>query len=83
MPNIKSAIKKAKQDIARTMQNNTHKNAVDDVIRKAQKGVTTKKAEFISQAYAAIDKASKKRVIHVNKAARLKGRISRLVSHSA
>lgn len=83
MPNIKSAIKKMKQDVVRTAQNNTHKNAVNDVIRKAKNGVKTKKAEFISQAYAAIDKASKKKVIHANKAARLKGRISRLVSHSA
>jgi small subunit ribosomal protein S20 len=83
MPNIKSAIKKMKQDVLRTTQNDTHRNAVNDVIRKAKNGVTTKKAEFISKAYAAIDKASKKNVIHGNKAARLKRRVSRLVSHSA
>ncbi|MDA1316404.1 MAG: 30S ribosomal protein S20 [bacterium] len=84
MPNIKSAIKKMKQDVSRTNHNNTHRNALDDVIRFAKNGVTkAKKEDFIAKAYTVIDKASKKNVIHANKASRLKSRISRLVSHSA
>ena len=72
-----------KQDVVRTKLNNTHKNAVDDVVRTAKKGVATKKkGAFISQAYAVIDTSSKKKVIHRNKAARLKRRVSRLVSHT-
>lgn len=83
MPNIKSAIKKMKQDVMRKKKNNAYLHAVNDVVQKASKGVTTKKEEFISKAYAAIDKASKHNVIHGNKAARLKRRVSKLVSHSA
>lgn len=80
MPNIKSAIKKVKQDVIRTDRNDKHRGKIESVMRKATKGVSTKVQEFISGAYATIDKAAKKKVIHKNKAGRLKSQVSRLVS---
>ena len=83
MPNIKSAKKKMRQDVSRTERNDTHRERIDGVLRNATKGVKTKKEDFVKKAYATIDKAAKKSVIHKNKAARLKKRVSRLVSSSA
>lgn len=83
MPNIKSAKKKMRQDVERTSRNNTHRGNIDGVLRSATKGVKTKKEDFVKKAYATIDKAAKKNVIHKNKAARLKKRVSRLVSNTA
>ena len=83
MPNIKSAKKKMKQDVARTKRNEAHRESIDGVIRNANKGVKVKKEEFVKKAYATIDKAAKKKVIHKNKAARLKKRVTRLVSQAA
>ena len=80
MPNIKSAIKKSKQDIARKARNDQHRGQIESVLRKAVKGVSEKVDVFLSTAYANIDKAAKKRVIHKNKAGRLKKRVARLVS---
>jgi len=79
MPNIKSAKKQMRQDIRRTAENKHYKEVIDDVVRKAKKGVATKKKEFVSNAYSTIDKAAKKNVIHENRASRLKKRITRLV----
>ncbi len=83
MPNIKSAIKKMKQDVERTARNTAHRESIDGVLRNAKQGVKTKKEEFVKKAYSTIDKAAKKKVIHQNRAARLKKRVTRLVSTSA
>ena len=79
MPNIKSAKKKMKQDIARRAQNRKYEGAIESVMKSIKKGTKTKKDEVLKKAYSVIDKAAKKRVIHSNKASRLKGRVSRLV----
>lgn len=72
-----------KQDVRRTQENKKYMKKVDDVLRVARKGVTAKKAEFVSNAYSLIDKAAKKNVIHGNKAGRLKHNISRLMKKKA
>jgi small subunit ribosomal protein S20 len=84
MPNIKSAIKAARQNIKRRKIN---LNALAK-IKKAEKAVRkaataanlddAKKA--LQQAYAALDKAAKKNIIHPNNAARNKSRLSKLIS---
>lgn len=83
MPNIKSAKKKMRQDVERTSRNDTHRGNIDGVLRSATKGVKAKKEDFVKKAYATIDKAAKKNVIHKNKASRLKKRVSRLVSSTS
>lgn len=73
MPNIKSAKKKLRQDAKRTKQNMTYKKTVSKTVKKMGK----MKSSDLKKAFSTIDKAAKKGVIHKNKAARLKSRISR------
>lgn len=83
MPTTKSAMKAMRQNIRRRV---TNLNALEK-IRKAAKQVRklatsgkmddAKKA--VGAAYAALDKAAKKNIIHKNKASRLKARLARLV----
>ena len=75
MPNIKSAKKKLKQDRVRAKRNLKY----DHLIEKAIKEVKKKKEHgSLKKVYSIIDKAAKKKIIHKNKAARLKSRISKL-----
>lgn len=80
MPIIKSAKKKLRQDTKKTKTNlkyeASYKKALD-LIRK-NKNNKEKLAKLKIEAYSAVDKAAKKKVIHKNKAARLKSRISKL-----
>ncbi|HRN69698.1 MAG TPA: 30S ribosomal protein S20 [Candidatus Woesebacteria bacterium] len=81
MPNIKSAKKKDNQDKKRTTKNRIYAKQIEDIMNKAQKGVTgSKKGNIISEAYKKIDKAATKAVIHPNKAARLKSKVTRLLA---
>lgn len=78
MPNIKSAKKKLKQDAKREQSNMSYKKTVKKTVKKMstiKKGKSAGKE--MSTAYSVIDKAVKKGVIHKNKAARLKSRISK------
>lgn len=69
MPIIKSAIKKMRQDKKRKERNSLLKEAFKNSLKKMQK---------ISEVFSKIDKATKKGVIHKNKAARLKSRYAKL-----
>lgn len=77
MPVTKSAKKKLKKDKARTRQNQKLENLLKSAVKKAQKGKTEK---LMKEAIKLADKATKKNIIHKNKAARLKSKLSRLVS---
>lgn len=81
MPIIKSAKKKLRQDIKRTKLNKqyelAYKKIIDRVV-KHKKGEKT--GDLLKEAYRAIDKAAKKRIIHKNKAGRLKARVARLLN---
>lgn len=74
MPIIKSAQKKLRQDIKRTAQNVTIKNAYKQAIKISKKSPT--KAN-VSIAYGSLDRAVKKKVIHKNTASRLKSQVAR------
>ncbi|MBI1919400.1 30S ribosomal protein S20 [Candidatus Microgenomates bacterium] len=76
MPILKSAIKKLRQDRKRTKINRIKKDALKELIKKAKK---SKILEAVKKAQSAIDKAAKTHLIHRNKAARLKSRLSKLV----
>ena len=75
MPRIKSAKKKLRKDVKRTKRNQEYrlkiKKAVKAVIKKGDK-------ELLKKAYSIVDKAVKEKIIHKNKAARIKSRISKL-----
>ena len=77
MPIIKSAIKKARKDKLRTARNKKREMAVKSAVKKARANTTEK---TLQAAFSALDKAAKVKLIHPNKSARLKSRLSKLRS---
>lgn len=77
MPIIKSAIKKVRKDKGRTQRNKKRGTALKALLKKAR---TTKAAKDIQAVFSSLDKAVKVNLIHPNKSARLKSRLSKLVS---
>lgn len=82
MPVIKSAIKKAKQDISAREHNRVLRDSLKDATKKVRKfakqGDAKKATEALKEAYSKIDIAAKKHIIHKNNAARRKARLSNL-----
>lgn len=74
MPIIKSAIKKVRKDKVRSARNKKKGLALKSLIKKAR---VTKTAKNLQNAFSALDKAAKVHLIHPNKAARLKSRLSK------
>lgn len=77
MPLIKSAIKKVRKDKTRTARNKKRANEVKKVLKSARKNPNGKS---LSAAFSALDKAAKVKLIHQNKAARLKSRLAKLIA---
>lgn len=77
MPIIKSAKKSLRQSKKRLATNARYERAYKNALKKIKSGA---KKDTLSQAYKAIDKAVKRRVIHKKKASRLKSKISRAVN---
>lgn len=73
MPIIKSAIKKVRKDKTRTTRNKKRGAALKSLVKKAK---VSKAAKDLQAAFSALDKAAKVKLIHPNKAARLKSRLS-------
>jgi small subunit ribosomal protein S20 len=79
MPNLKSAKKKLRKDIKRTKRNKEYLVRIERAIRAIKKDKSSKnKKELIRDAYSIIDRAAKRKIIHKNKAARLKSKVERL-----
>lgn len=80
MPNIQSAKKKLRKDLKRTKSNDAFKKKVSKTVKDITKmGAKTTKGT-LEKAYSIIDKSVKKNIMHRNKAARLKSRLSKLLS---
>lgn len=83
MPIIKSAIKKMRQDKKKTARNRIQKDnlkaAIKAVVDAVQGKATTGLPEALRKAYQAIDKATKKHLLHKNTAARKKSYLARIV----
>lgn len=80
MPNIKSAIKRVKQEEKRHAHNRAVKSTVKTFITSAQKAIAAAPAkaetqETIKKAISELDKAVTKGVLHKNNAARRKSRL--------
>ncbi len=77
MPVTKQAIKKVRQDKRKTTQNSlvkkNYKKTVSDFRKKPEAGK-------LSGVFKALDTAAKTNVIHKNKAARLKSRLSKMIN---
>lgn len=80
MPAIKSAKKKLRVDRKRESSNKKMEALVNVSIKKAQRKPTPKS---IQEAFSIIDKGVKKNMIHKNKAARIKSRLSKLLNKKA
>ena len=76
MPVTKSASKKLRQDKKRTLENRKIKELLKDLVKKAIKKPSEK---GIINAIKTADRAVKKNLIHKNKAARIKSRLSKLL----
>ena len=74
MPVTKQAIKKVRQDKRKTTVNLRVKLAFKKAVRDFEKKPTI---EGLKSVFAAVDKAAKTNVIHKNRAARIKSRLSR------
>lgn len=84
MPNIKSAKKRMRQTVTRTLENKMKKSMMRTYLRKLREAVEAKdkaSAEaLLPTVYRKIDKAAKGGCIHQNTAARRKALAARLVA---
>ena len=80
MPNIQSAKKKMRKDVARTKSNTFYLHAIENAIKGLFKLKGIKNDEKVRKTVSLIDKAAKRKVFHKNKASRLKSRITKLGS---
>jgi len=77
MPIIRSAKKKLRADKKRRSFNSKLSHAMDSSIKKAKK---TPSEKNINEAISVVDKSAKIKVIHKNKAARIKSALSKLLT---
>jgi small subunit ribosomal protein S20 len=81
MPNTKSAIKAARQNIKRRVVNLKALDLIKKTAKKVRKATTKSDGQkALSEAFAALDKAAKKNIIHRNNASRHKSRLSALIA---
>lgn len=80
MANIKSAIKRARQNIKLRQHNASERSKFRTYVKNVIKAVEAGDAEAAKAAYSLaqpiIDKATSKGIIHKNKASRIKSRLS-------
>jgi len=81
MANHKSSLKRIRQTATRTLRNKyqhkTTRNAVKDLRNATDK---TEAAKMLSEVSSMLDKLSKRNVIHKNKAANLKSKLTKHVA---
>ena len=84
MPNTASAKKRIRQRDARTILNKGRRSAMRTVVRKVREAVEAgDKATaqgLLPEAYKQIDKAAKSNILHDNKAANKKAKLTKLVN---
>ncbi|MBM3205587.1 30S ribosomal protein S20 [Candidatus Shapirobacteria bacterium] len=77
MPVIKSAKKALRRDQRRTVINKKIKQDIKAILKKTRQNPVAKN---LAQAARILDRAAKKKVIHPQKANRLKSRLAKLVA---
>jgi small subunit ribosomal protein S20 len=87
MPNIKSAIKAARQNLKHRQINLAALDKIKKATKDLRKLVTAGKLDdakkALDQVFAALDKAAKKHVIHKNNASRHKSRLSKMLARAS
>ncbi len=82
MPNTTSAKKRLRQNIVRRDQNRAAKSALRTQLRKVREAIAsgdTAKAAHLEQELKDLDQAGSRRIIHPNKASRLKSRLQHAI----
>lgn len=80
MPILKSAIKKVRKDKLRTSRNKKRGVALRSLIKKVR---ISKSAKDLQAVFSSLDKAAKVKLIHPNKASRLKSRLSKAITKTS
>ncbi|MDO8488230.1 MAG: 30S ribosomal protein S20 [bacterium] len=80
MPITVGAIRKQRADKRRVVVNLRVKNLYKNAVKKMRQKPN---AKALTEAFSRLDRAAKTHVIHKNKAARLKSRLSKLLAKSA
>ena len=82
MANIKSQIKRNRQNEKRRLRNRTFRGAARAAVRDARVGIETGKPDkaAVIEAISRLDKAAEKGVIHKNNAARRKSRLMKALA---
>ncbi|HEY9077578.1 MAG TPA: 30S ribosomal protein S20 [Anaerolineaceae bacterium] len=77
MANIKSQIKRNRQNDKRRVANRVYRGAARTIVTKARKAIDSGEGaeEAVKLAISALDKAAQKGIIHKNNAARRKSRL--------
>jgi small subunit ribosomal protein S20 len=79
LANIKSQIKRTRQNEQRRVQNRVYRGAARTFVRKAQQAIEAQDLETAREAtvaaVSALDKAAEKGILHRNNAARRKSRL--------
>jgi len=87
MPNTKSAIKAARQNLKHRQINLAALDKIKSTAKQFKKLASTGKKDeamkSLSLAFAALDKAAKKHIIHKNTAARKKSRLAKMLAKTA
>jgi small subunit ribosomal protein S20 len=82
MPQIKSAIKRTRQNEKRNAHNRTRRSRMRTLIKKVENATDKATAEAaLKEATSFIDRMSVKGAIHKNKAARTKAQLTKLVNN--
>jgi len=82
MPNLKTAKKNLRKAKKRTISNKKYKNKIDYLLKKIRKGVkdgAENLQEIVFSLYKLVDKAAKEKIIHKNKANRIKSKMAKLI----
>ncbi len=82
MANHKSAIKRKRSDYTKNQQNKYLHKTVRNAIKKLKSTTKSVENSEISKVFSLIDKLVKSNIIHKNKAANLKSKLSKLNSDS-
>ena len=77
MANHLSAIKRIRQNHVKRLRNRYVYKSTRTAIKKLKKGIKENKKEKFYKIFSMIDKLSKRNIIHMNKAARLKKKLSK------
>jgi small subunit ribosomal protein S20 len=84
LPNVKSAEKRMRTAAKRAARNKMQRSRLRTAIKKARQADTADVAETAYlEAKSLLDRAARKRLVHPNKAARLKSRLARRANAQA